>query len=73
MHMKMINESRIDQIISEEISKADVDRAVASKLASSYDSREFKRAVRDVVADALEDLYRTLYNRSSSWRGGVAK
>jgi hypothetical protein len=71
--MKMINESRIDQIISEEISKADVDRAVASKLASSYDSREFKRAVRDVVADALEDLYRTLYNRSSSWRGGVAK
>lgn len=73
MHMKMINESKIDQIISEEISKADVDRAVASKLASSYDSREFKRAVRDVVADALEDLYRTLYNRSSSWRGGVAK
>lgn len=73
MHMKMINESRIDQIISEEISKTDVDRAVASKLASSYDSREFKRAVREVVADALEDLYRTLYNRSSSWRGGVAK
>ena len=71
--MKMINESRIDQIISEEISKTDVDRAVASKLASSYDSREFKKAVRDVVADALEDLYRTLYNRSSSWRGGVAK
>ena len=71
--MKMINENRIDQIISEEISKADVDRAVASKLASSYDSREFKRAVREVVADALEDLYRTLYNRSSSWRGGVAK
>lgn len=73
MHMKMINENRIDQIISEEISKTDVDRAVANKLASSYDSREFKRAVREVVADALEDLYRTLYNRSSSWRGGVAK
>ena len=71
--MKMISENRIDQIISEEISKTDVDRAVANKLASSYDSREFKRAVREVVADALEDLYRTLYNRSSSWRGGVAK
>ena len=73
MHMKMINESRIDKIISEEISKTDVERTVSSKLASSYDSREFKRAVREVVADALEDLYRTLYNRSSSWRGGVAK
>ena len=73
MHMKMINENKIDQIISEEISKTDVERTVANKLASSYDSREFKRAVREVVADALEDLYRTLYNRSSSWRGGVAK
>ena len=71
--MRMLNESRIDQIISEEISKTDVERTVANKLASSYDSREFKRAVREVVADALEDLYRTLYNRSSSWRGGVVK
>jgi histone H3/H4 len=72
-YMKMINESRIDQIISEEISKADVDRAVTSKLASSYDSREFKKAVKEIVADAIEDLYRTLFNRSSSWRGGVVR
>lgn len=73
MHMRMINENRIDQIISEEISKTDVERTVASKLASSYDSREFKRAVKEIVADAIEDLYRTLFNRSSSWRGGVVK
>ena len=71
--MKMINESRIDKIISEEISKTDVERTVANKLASSYDSREFKRAVKEIVADAIEDLYRTLFNRSSSWRGGVVK
>ena len=73
MFVKMINESRIDKIISEEISKTDVERTVANKLASSYDSREFKRAVKEIVADAIEDLYRTLFNRSSSWRGGVVK
>jgi hypothetical protein len=71
--MKIISENRINQIISEEISKADVNNVVASKLASSYDSREFKRAVKEIVADAIEDLYRTLFNRSSSWRGGVVK
>ena len=71
--MRMLNESRIDQIISEEISKTDVERTVASRLASSYDSREFKKAVREIVADAIEDLYRTLFNRSSSWKGGVVK
>ena len=71
--MRMINESRIDRIISEEISKTDVERTVASKLASSYDSREFKKAVKEIVADAIEDLYRTLFNRSSTWRGGVVR
>jgi hypothetical protein len=29
--------------------------------------------VKEIVADAIEDLYRTLFNRSSSWRGGVVK
>lgn len=71
--MKMISENKIDRIISEEISKVDMNNAIANKISSSYDSREFKKAVRDVVADALEDLYRTLFNRSSSWKGGVTK
>ena len=73
MHMRMINESRLDRIISEEISKTDVERTVASRLSSSYDSKEFEKAVRKIVVDAIEDLYRTLFNRSSSWKGGVTK
>jgi hypothetical protein len=71
--MRMINESRLDKIISEEISKTDVERTVASRLSSSYDSKEFEKAVRKIVVDAIEDLYRTLFNRSSSWKGGVTK
>jgi hypothetical protein len=71
--MRMLNESRLDQIISEEISKTDVERTVASRLSSSYDSKEFEKAVRKIVVDAIEDLYRTLFNRSSSWKGGVTK
>ena len=73
MHMRMINENRLDRIISEEISKTDVERTVANKLSSSYDSKEFEKAVRKIVVDAIEDLYRTLFNRSSSWKGGVTK
>ena len=73
MHMRMINESRLDKIISEEISKTDVERTVANRLSSSYDSKEFEKAVRKIVVDAIEDLYRTLFNRSSSWKGGVTK
>lgn len=69
----MVSDKRIRQIISEEISKADVESIAARKISSEYDSREFKKHVRDVVADAIEDLYRTLWTRSSSWKGGVRK
>lgn len=64
---------RINQILREEISKLDVENTVSSKLSSSYNSREFKKAVKDVVADAIEDLYRTLWNRSSTWKGGITR
>ena len=69
----MISEKRIDEIITEEISKSDVNSIVANKLSSSYDSREFKDAVTNIVADALENLYRVLYTRSSSWKGGITR
>jgi hypothetical protein len=71
--MRMISENILDQIISEEISKSDVNSIVANKISSSYDSKEFERKVKEIVADAIEDLYKTLFNRSSSWKGGVVR
>ena len=44
-----------------------------SKLSSSYDSSDFKSAVRKVAADVIEDLYKTLWNRSSTWKNGVTR
>jgi hypothetical protein len=73
IHMKTISENRIDQIITEELSKSEVNSIVASKISSSYDTREFERKVKEIVADAIEDLYKTLFNRSSSWKGGVVR
>lgn len=73
VHMRTISENRIDQIITEELSKSEVNSIVASKISSSYDTREFERKVKEIVADAIEDLYKTLFNRSSSWKGGVIR
>ena len=71
--MRTISENRINQIISEEISKSEVNSIVANKISSSYDTREFEKKVKEIVADAIEDLYKTLFNRSSSWKGGVVR
>lgn len=69
----MVSNDRISQILREEISKLDVENVVSNKLSSSYNSREFKKAVKDITAEVIEDLYRTLWNRSSTWKGGITK
>jgi len=69
----MISNNRIDQIITEEINKTDVESIVSRRLSSSYDSKDFQKAVKDVVADVIEELFRTLWNRSSMWKGGIKR
>ena len=69
----MISESRIREIINEEISKTEVESIVSNRLSSAYNSRDFKKAVKDITADVIEDLFRTLWNRSSTWKGGVIR
>lgn len=69
----MVSDKRINEIIREEISKNDVESIVSKRISSSYDSKDFKKAVKQLTADVIEDLYRTLWNRSSTWRGGVVR
>lgn len=61
------------QLVTEELTRSDVDSAISRKLSSSYDSSDFKSAVRKVAADVIEDLYKTLWNRSSTWKNGVTR
>jgi hypothetical protein len=69
----MISENRIREIINEEISKTEVESIVSNRLSSAYNSRDFKRAVKEVTAEVIEDLFRTLWNRSSAWKGGITR
>ena len=69
----MVSDKRISQIINEEISKTEVESIVSNRLSSAYNSRDFKKAVKDITADVIEDLFRTLWNRSSTWKGGVTR
>ena len=69
----MISENRIREIINEELSKTEVESIVSNRLSSAYNSRDFKKAVKDITADVIEDSFRTLWNRSSTWKGGVTR
>ena len=69
----MISENRIREIINEEINKTEVESIVSNRLSSAYNSRDFKKAVKEVTAEVIEDLFRTLWNRSSTWKGGITR
>ena len=55
--------------INEELTKSDV----RSIMSSEYKSADFKKAVKEISAAVIEDLFRTLWNRSSTWKGGVTR
>ena len=69
----MISDSRIREIINEEINKTEVESIVSNRISSVYDSRDFKKAVKEITAEVIEDLFRTLWNRSSAWKGGITR
>ena len=52
----MLSDKRISQIISEEISKSDVESITSRKISSLYNSSEFKKAVKKITADVKGTL-----------------
>ena len=69
----MISEKKIDRIIKEEISKAEVESIAKNKISSELESKEFSKKVKEITAEVIEDLFKTLWNRSSSWKGGITR
>ena len=69
----MVSDKRIREVINEELSKTEVESIVSNRLSSAYDSKDFKKAVKEVTAQVIEDLFKTLWNRSSTWKGGVTR
>ena len=59
------------KMLQEDLSRNDVEGIISNRLSSYSNSSDFKKAVRAIAADVIEDLYRTLWNRSSSWKGGI--
>lgn len=72
-HFFMLDERRLDEIITEEITKADVERIAINKVNDIYRSKEFKKAVKELTADVIENLYKTLWQKSSTWKGGISR
>lgn len=67
----MINEEKIRILVKEELTKAEVNSLINNKVDSILQSNEFKRKVKAITADVLEDLYRTMYQKKAFWQSSV--
>lgn len=67
----MIDEEEIRILVKEELTKAEVNSLINNKVDSILQSNEFKRKVKAITADVLEDLYRTMYQKKAFWQSSV--
>ena len=57
----IINEEQIRHIIAEDMTKAEVDKIVANFAKSD---REFERRVKNIAADVVKQLFKTLWQKN---------
>lgn len=63
-----MNENRIRHMVLEELSKQEVRNIIDSKLNDYIKEREFKKAVRQVAADVLEDFFKEAWRKNGFWK-----
>lgn len=63
-----MTENRLKQIIKEELNKTEVRSMISSKLTDHLNEREFKKAVRAIVVDVLEEYFREMWRKSGFWK-----
>jgi len=68
-----INEKHLNRIVCEEITKTEVQNIVSDKLQSAYKSNDFDQAVRKITADVVENLFKILWQRNTSWKTSLER
>lgn len=64
----IISENIVRGIIEEELTKSDVNSMISDKMSS----QEFKRKVKSITADVVNELFKILWQRNTLWKSSVA-
>lgn len=67
------NEKTLQRIISEELTKSEVNSMISSKINSTLSSREFKQKVKELSSDVVNELFKLLWQRNNIWKSSVSK
>ncbi len=58
---------------SSDLTRSDVGSMIASRLDDHLKSRDFKQQVQNIVADSVEELFKTLWQRTNIWKSSMKR
>lgn len=67
----VLNESNLREYLLETLTKSEVSSMIASKLGDNMNSREFKKKVKELAADVVNEIFKILWQRNSFWKSTV--
>jgi len=64
-------DKKIQRMVNEELTKSEVTNMIKSNISSELSSRDFKKVVRDISSDVIEDLFKSLWQNNNIWKSRV--
>lgn len=71
--MHTITERQLANIILEELTRSDVRTIIDSELDSYPSNTKFKKEVRTIVVDVLEDFFKEMWRKNGFWKGALKR
>lgn len=65
--MKQLKE-HIKRIVNEELNKTDVRSIIDSELEDFLKERRFKKMVREITADVIDDFFQQMWHKKGFWK-----
>ena len=63
-----LDETMLREVIVEELSKSEISSMIASKIGDNMNSREFKRKVKELAVDVVNEIFKILWQRNTFWK-----
>lgn len=58
----------IRRIVNEELTKSDVQSMIDSELEDFLKERQFKKMVREITADVIDDFFQQMWHKKGFWK-----
>ena len=71
VYIMTISENEIRSMLMEELSKQEVKSMIDSKVAEYLKDREFKKRVRDITVDVLDDFFHEMWRKNGFWKNPI--